>query len=147
MQSPFTASPSDGAWITIADSGSIVVPANPVVGWIEGDGVGPDLWNSARPVFDEAVRKAYGGTRAIRWWELAAGEKSFAHLGEYLPEETLKHIQQAVVVIKGPPHHPCGRRLPEPQRHAQTKARSIHVRAARKIHSRHALARASTRRC
>jgi isocitrate dehydrogenase len=108
MQNPFTAPPSDGAWITITASGSLVVPDNPIVGWIEGDGVGPDLWNAARPVFDEAVQKAYRGTRCICWWELAAGEKSFSHLGEYLPEETFKNIERAVVVIKGPLTTPVG---------------------------------------
>lgn len=108
MQNPFAAPPSDGAWIAIAPAGSLVVPDNPIVGWIEGDGVGPDLWNAARPVFDEAVRRAYGGTRVIRWWELAAGEKSFSHLGEYLPDETLKNIERAVVVIKGPLTTPVG---------------------------------------
>ncbi len=108
MQSVFTSPPSDGAWISITHAGSLVVPDNPVVGWIEGDGVGPDLWKAARPVFDAAVHKAYGDTRRIVWWELAAGEKSFSLLHEYLPEETLKAIERAVVVIKGPLTTPVG---------------------------------------
>jgi isocitrate dehydrogenase len=108
MQNPFSAPPSDGAWITTTQSGALVVPDNPLVGWIEGDGVGPDLWKAARPVLDEGVRRAYGGSRRICWWELAAGEKSFAHLGEYLPEETLKHIERVVVAIKGPLTTPVG---------------------------------------
>ncbi len=84
------------------------MPDNPIVGWIEGDGVGPDLWEAARPVFDAAIHQAYGDARRIRWWELAAGEKSFCHLHEYLPEETLKAIERAVVVIKGPLTTPVG---------------------------------------
>jgi isocitrate dehydrogenase len=108
MQSVFSSPPPGGSWITIADSGSLVVPNNPIVGWIEGDGVGRDLWGAARPVFDAAIRIAYGGKRSVCWWELAAGEKSYCHLREYLPEQTLKAIQQAVVVIKGPLTTPVG---------------------------------------
>lgn len=89
-------------------SGELTVPENPIVGFIEGDGVGPDIWAAAKPVFDAAVAKASGGTRKIQWWELPAGEKSFRAYGEYLPEHTLDAIQKAVVVLKGPLTTPVG---------------------------------------
>jgi isocitrate dehydrogenase len=108
MNTVFSAPPSDGAWIEMPHEGNVTVPDSPIVGWIEGDGVGPDIWAAARPVFDAAVRQAYRGARTIRWWELAAGEKSFRSTGEYLPEKTFQDINQAVVVIKGPLTTPVG---------------------------------------
>jgi isocitrate dehydrogenase len=100
--------PSDGAWITASDRGTIIVPDTPIVGFIEGDGVGPDIWAAARPVFDAAVGLASRGKRRIAWWELAAGEKAFAACGQHLPDETLKDIEKARVVIKGPLTTPVG---------------------------------------
>jgi isocitrate dehydrogenase len=100
--------PLEGAWITATDSGTMTVPDNPIVGFIEGDGVGPDIWAAARPVFDAAVSLASRRTRHIAWWEIAAGEKSFAACGQHLPEETFKDIEKAQVVIKGPLTTPVG---------------------------------------
>ncbi|MBI4962870.1 MAG: isocitrate dehydrogenase (NADP(+)) [Desulfomonile tiedjei] len=108
MKQHFQSPPSGGKSITLKQSGELTVPENPIVGFIEGDGVGPDIWAAAKPVFDAAVAKASGGTRKIQWWELPAGEKSFRAYGEYLPEHTLDAIQKAVVVLKGPLTTPVG---------------------------------------
>ena len=108
MSSLFGGPPTEGAWITLTETGGLSVPSHPIVGFIEGDGVGPDLWAACRPVFDAAVHRAFGGSRAIAWWELAAGEKSLAACGQHLPEHTFEAIRQAVVVIKGPLTTPVG---------------------------------------
>jgi len=108
MKQTFEPPPSGGAWITLKQSGELNVPENPIVGFIEGDGVGPDIWAAARPVFDAAVEKASGGSRKIHWWALPAGEKSFRAYGEHLPDHTLEAIQRAVVVLKGPLTTPVG---------------------------------------
>ncbi|MEW6533380.1 MAG: isocitrate dehydrogenase (NADP(+)) [Thermodesulfobacteriota bacterium] len=100
--------PSNGAWISATDRGTIIVPDTPIVGFIEGDGVGPDIWAAARPVFDAAVGLASHGKRHIAWWEIAAGEKSFAACGQHLPDETFEAIEKARVVIKGPLTTPVG---------------------------------------
>ncbi len=108
MNSSFHELPAGGAWITPVDSGKFNIPDNPIVGFIEGDGVGPDIWAASRPVFDAAVKKAWGGSRVLRWWEIPAGEKSYHHYGEYLPESSFEAIERAVVVIKGPLTTPVG---------------------------------------
>lgn len=100
--------PAEGTWITLDSDGSIQVPFNPIIGFIEGDGVGPDIWAAARPVFDAAVRKAYHGERRIHWWEILAGEKSFRENGSYLPDNSFEAIEKARVVIKGPLTTPVG---------------------------------------
>jgi isocitrate dehydrogenase len=108
MENSFAAPPVDGAWITWKESGELNVPDNPIVGFIEGDGVGPDIWAASRPVIDAAVRKAWSGARQIQWWEIPAGEKSLHNYGEHLPDHSLEAIQRAVVVIKGPLTTPVG---------------------------------------
>ena len=108
MKNVFGRPPVEGAWITLTETGALRVPDNPIIGFIEGDGVGPDLWAACRPVFDAAVYKAFRGLRSIHWWELAAGEKSFAASGEHLPGQTFEAIKRAVVVIKGPLTTPVG---------------------------------------
>ena len=82
--------------------GTLSVPDNPIVPFIEGDGIGPDIWQAAQLVMDRAVEKAYGGTRKINWLEVMAGEKSFQQTGTWLPDETLITIEKHVVAIKGP---------------------------------------------
>lgn len=77
--------------------------------WIEGDGIGPEVWKAARPVIDAAVAKAYGDTRSIAWEELLAGEKAFAETGEYLPAATLEALSSAELAIKGPLGTPVGK--------------------------------------
>jgi len=87
---------------------SIVVPDNPIIPFIEGDGIGPDIWAAAQNVFDSAVAKAYGGDRKIEWVEVLAGEKAFNETGEWLPEATTEAFQKYFVGIKGPLTTPVG---------------------------------------
>ena len=100
--------PAGGSWIKLEADNSINVPDNPILGFIQGDGVGPDIWAASQPVFDAAISKSYGGDRKIYWWRLAAGEKCFNDTGESLSDETLEAITRAVVVIKGPLTTPVG---------------------------------------
>jgi isocitrate dehydrogenase len=93
--------------ITIKD-GKLTVPDMVVIPFIEGDGTGPDIWNSSVKVFDAAVEKAYGGKRKISWKEVYAGEKAFKLTGEWLPAETLDIIREYLVAIKGPLTTPVG---------------------------------------
>lgn len=93
--------------ITIVD-GRLVVPDAPVIPFIEGDGTGPDIWAAAVRVLDAAVEKAYAGKRRIVWKEVFAGEKSFNHTGNWLPEETLEAFRHYKVGIKGPLTTPVG---------------------------------------
>jgi isocitrate dehydrogenase len=76
--------------------------------WIEGDGIGPDVWKAGRPVLDAAVQKAYGGTRKLVWQELLAGEKAFKEVGEYLPQATVDALSTAELAFKGPLGTPVG---------------------------------------
>jgi isocitrate dehydrogenase len=89
----------DGRWI---------VPDDPIIPFIEGDGTGPDIWRASRRVFDAAVAKASGGKRRVVWREVLAGEKAFASSGTWLPEETLTAIRKHRVAIKGPLTTPVG---------------------------------------
>lgn len=101
--------PEFGAKITV-DNGKLVVPDNPVLLYIEGDGTGPDIWRASQHVFDAAVAKAYGGKKKVAWAEIYAGEKSLEVYGEneWLPEETLDAIEEYLVAIKGPLTTPVG---------------------------------------
>jgi len=101
--------PEWGEKITISN-GKLQVPDKPIIGFIEGDGTGPDIWNASQPVLDAAVEKAYGGKRKIAWMELYAGEKANEVYGEpiWLPQETLDAINEYLVAIKGPLTTPIG---------------------------------------
>ena len=79
---------------------TLTVPDNPIIPFIEGDGIGPDIWAAAVKVFDAAVKKAYNGDRKIEWKEVYAGEKAFKEKGEWLPEETLDVIREYLIAIK-----------------------------------------------
>ena len=96
-----------GEKITLLN-GRLIVPDNPVIPFIEGDGTGPDIWNASVRVFDAAVEKAYGGKRKISWKEVLAGEKAFRQTGEWLPQLTLDEINTYLVAIKGPLTTPVG---------------------------------------
>lgn len=96
-----------GSKITI-ENGKPIVPNNPIIPFIEGDGIGPDIWASAVRVLDAAVEKAYKGSRKIEWKEVLAGEKAFEATGNWLPEETLDIIDEYRVAIKGPLTTPVG---------------------------------------
>ncbi len=96
-----------GDKITI-ENGILNVPDRPAVPFIEGDGIGPDIWAASQRVFDAAVEKAYGGSRSIEWFEVLAGEKSFKENGNWLPTETLNDFREYLVGIKGPLTTPVG---------------------------------------
>ncbi|MBI2425353.1 MAG: isocitrate dehydrogenase (NADP(+)) [Candidatus Hydrogenedentes bacterium] len=83
-------------------------PAHPILGYIEGDGIGPDIWKAAQHIFDEAVEHCYGNTRKVAWMEIYAGEKGNAVTGSYLPDETLTAIEEYQIAIKGPLTTPVG---------------------------------------
>ncbi|MCB9034814.1 MAG: NADP-dependent isocitrate dehydrogenase [Chitinophagales bacterium] len=89
-------------------NGQLQVPNNPIIPFIEGDGIGPDIWSASVKVFDAAVEKAYGGERKIEWKEVLTGEKAYKQTGEWLPEETLVAIKEHLVAIKGPLTTPVG---------------------------------------
>ncbi len=89
-------------------NGKLNVPDNPIIPYIEGDGIGVDIWAPSEKVFDAAVEKAYGGKRKIEWKEVLTGEKSFNKTGEWLPKETLEIIKDHLVAIKGPLTTPVG---------------------------------------
>ena len=84
------------------------VPNDPIIPFIEGDGIGPDIWNASVRVFDAAVEKAYGGERRIAWHEVLAGEKAFNKTDNWLPDETLADFKKYLVGIKGPLTTPVG---------------------------------------
>lgn len=83
-------------------NGRLIVPDHPIIPFIEGDGIGPDIWRAAQRVFDAAIDRAYAGLRKISWMEVFAGEKSFKAHGTWLPEETLKAFAEFTIGIKGP---------------------------------------------
>ncbi|MBI9084078.1 MAG: isocitrate dehydrogenase (NADP(+)) [Desulfobacterales bacterium] len=94
--------------VTINSDGTLNVPDYPEIPFIEGDGIGPDIWRATRLVLDRAVTAAFGGARAIQWIEILAGEKAHARTGQWLPEETLAAIESHVIAIKGPLTTPIG---------------------------------------
>ncbi|HYB33896.1 MAG TPA: NADP-dependent isocitrate dehydrogenase [Steroidobacteraceae bacterium] len=101
------APPHGGAKIAI-QNGKLLVPANPIIPFIEGDGTGPDIWRASVRVMDAAVAKAYGGQRRIHWLEVFAGEKSNRLFNTWLPEETVAACREYLVSIKGPLTTPVG---------------------------------------
>ncbi len=86
----------------------LVVADDPIIPFIEGDGIGPDIWAAAVRVFDAAVEKAYGGEREVAWMEVLAGEKAHNETGAWLPDETVAAFRQYLVGIKGPLTTPVG---------------------------------------
>jgi isocitrate dehydrogenase len=104
---PNVAPPAAGAKISIRD-GKLLVPDNPIIPFIEGDGTGPDIWRASVRVMDAAVAKAYGGRRKIHWMEVYAGEKAFKQCNSWLPDETVTACRDYLVSIKGPLTTPVG---------------------------------------
>ncbi|WP_017726612.1 NADP-dependent isocitrate dehydrogenase [Halalkalibacterium ligniniphilum] len=90
------------------NNGVLDVPNNPVIPYIEGDGIGPDIWKAASRVLDAAVEKAYNGEKKIVWKEILAGEKAYNETGSWLPDETLETIREYIIAIKGPLTTPVG---------------------------------------
>ncbi|GAA4788817.1 NADP-dependent isocitrate dehydrogenase [Olivibacter ginsenosidimutans] len=89
-------------------AGGLLVPDQPIIPFIIGDGIGPDIWHAAVRVFDEAIRNAYHGKRAIVWKEILAGQKAFDEVGEWLPQESIDAMRDYIVSIKGPLTTPVG---------------------------------------
>ena len=98
----------DGGKIQCNEDGILNVPDQPIIPYIEGDGVGPDIWRASVRVFDAAAKKCYGNKRRIHWLEVYAGEKAFQLEKEWAPEETIETIQEYKIGIKGPLTTPVG---------------------------------------
>lgn len=94
--------------IQMGANGKLVVPDQPIIPFIEGDGIGPEVWAASKTVLDAAVEKAYGGKRKIEWKEILAGEKAFNQTGEWLPADTLQACKDYLISIKGPLTTPIG---------------------------------------
>lgn len=92
----------------VFENGKLVVSNFPIIPFIEGDGIGPEIWQAAKEVFDAAVQKAYQGKRKVVWQEVLAGEKAFNETGSWLPDETLDTIKTHLIAIKGPLTTPIG---------------------------------------
>ena len=107
MSSRQSALASQGSPITF-QQGELVVPATPIIPFIEGDGIGPDIWKAAQHVFDSAIANVYEGHRQISWLEIYAGDKAHRNSGEWLPDATLEAIRAYRVAIKGPLTTPVG---------------------------------------
>ena len=99
--------PSDGHEIQWAE-GRLEVPDRPIIPFIEGDGIGPDIWRATRHVLDSAIEKAYSGSKSVAWMEIFAGENAKDHYDEWLPQETVEAIRDFRVAIKGPLTTPVG---------------------------------------
>ena len=99
--------PPDGKKITLKN-GQLVVPDNPIVPFIEGDGTGPDIWRAAVRVLDAAVASAYKGSRKIHWMEIYAGQKANDKFNSWLPAESVEACREYLVSIKGPLTTPIG---------------------------------------
>ena len=99
--------PTSGTAIS-RKSGHLVVPDNPIIPFIEGDGTGRDIWRASVRVLDAAVEKAYGGKKKIAWMEVYAGEKSFKQFSNWLPDDTVEAFREYYVGIKGPLTTPVG---------------------------------------
>jgi len=99
--------PADGAPIEYTN-GQFTVPDNPIIPFIEGDGTGRDIWKASQRVFDAAVEKAYGGKRAIKWFEIYAGEKAYRQFQTWLPDDSVNAARDLRVSIKGPLTTPVG---------------------------------------
>jgi isocitrate dehydrogenase len=94
--------------ISMGENGILNVPDHPTIPFIEGDGIGPDIWKASVRVFDAAVEKAYEGKKKITWLEVLAGEKAFNHTGEWMPQATMDALKEYLLSIKGPLTTPVG---------------------------------------
>ena len=131
---------TEGHKISI-DQGQLIVPDNPVVPFIEGDGTGPDIWRASVRVMDAAVEKAYKGGRKIQWKEVLAGEKAFNAVNNWLPDETVEAFREYLVGIKGPLTTPIGGGIRSLNVALRQTARSLCVPAPGALVQRCALAR------
>jgi len=99
--------PPPGDHVQVKD-GKLIVPDRPVIPFIEGDGIGPDIWHATQRVLDASVNKTYEGRRSIIWYEVFAGEKAHDMFGEWLPDDTVNAVRELKVAIKGPLTTPVG---------------------------------------
>ncbi len=108
--------PSDGQKITILPDNSLEIPDNPIILYIEGDGVGADIWKTTQKIIDSAINKAYSGTRSIIWMEIFAGEKAYNYYNKnndaWLPMETLYALEEFYIAIIGPIRNPLDHNMP-----------------------------------
>ncbi len=100
--------PTEGEKITLGSDGKLKVPDQPILPFIEGDGTGRDIWRASQYVFDNAVKKIYGGKRKIAWMEVYAGEKAYNKFNTWLPDDTVEAFRDYLVGIKGPLTTPVG---------------------------------------
>ena len=107
MSSASFPAPPQGDAVRV-ENGALIVPDRPVIPFIEGDGIGTDIWAATRRVLEAAVEKAYGGKKGIIWYEVFAGEKANERFGEWLPEGTVQAARDFKVAIKGPLTTPVG---------------------------------------
>jgi isocitrate dehydrogenase len=125
-------------------NGTLTVPDEPIIPFIEGDGTGIDIWPAAKLVLDAAVEKAYGGRRRIAWTEVLAGEKAFRETGNWLPDETIAKFRAHLIGIKGPLTTPVGGGIRSLRRVA-SDPRPLRVPPARALVPRRAVAREASR--
>ena len=92
----------------MALNGKLNVPNHPTIPFIEGDGIGPDIWKASVRVFDAAVEKAYKGEKKIEWMKVLAGQEAFDKTGSWMPDETMQAFKDYLVSIKGPLTTPVG---------------------------------------
>jgi len=100
--------PASGTPLKMGDDGKLSVPNDPIIPFIEGDGIGPDIWRASVRVFDAAIEKAYGGEKKVHWYEVYAGQKAYDEFESWLPDETVKAFREYLVGIKGPLTTPIG---------------------------------------
>ncbi|GAB5544863.1 MAG: NADP-dependent isocitrate dehydrogenase [Sandaracinaceae bacterium] len=100
--------PKSGTALEMGSDGTLNVPNDPIIPFIEGDGIGPDIWKASVRVFDAAVEKAYGGEKKIHWYEVYAGQKAYDEFESWLPDATVEAFQKYLVGIKGPLTTPIG---------------------------------------
>ncbi len=131
--------PAGGQKITITN-GTLTVPDQPIIPFIEGDGTGRDIWRASVRVLDAAVHKAYGGKRKIHWMEVFAGEKANKAYNTWLPDETVSACREYLISIKGPLTTPVGGGIRSPQCGVAPIAGFIRMSAARALVQGRALA-------
>ncbi len=100
--------PASGTPLKMGDDGKLIVPDDPIIPFIEGDGIGRDIWKASVRVFDAALDKAYGGKKKVAWYEVYAGQKAYDEFESWLPDQTVEAFRDYLVGIKGPLTTPIG---------------------------------------
>ena len=131
--------PENGEAIQYAD-GKYLVPDNPIIPFIEGDGTGRDIWQASQRVFDAAVAKAYGGKRSVKWYEIFAGEKAFRTFNTWLPDQSVDAARDLRISIKGPLTTPVGGGIRSLNVALAADSRPLCLRSTREVLRRRALA-------